>query len=117
MKVIFLELDTESSWAVASLGPAFLAAYLRQHGHDAAFIRVPPHQPIEDIAATIRQETPGLIGVSLTTRQWLRAREVIGGLRKLSNIPVIAGGLHPTFSPEDVLSHEGFDCKRLTHPV
>ena len=109
MKVIFLELDTESSWAVASLGPAFLAAYLRQHGHDAAFIRVPPHQPIEDIAATIRQETPGLIGVSLTTRQWLRAREVIGGLRKISNIPVIAGGLHPTFSPEDVLSHEGFD--------
>ena len=109
MKVIFLELDTESSWAVASLGPAFLAAYLRQHGHDAGFMRVPPDQPIEDIAAAIRQESPDLIGVSLTTRQWLRAREVIGGLRKLSNIPVIAGGLHPTFSPENVLSHEGFD--------
>jgi radical SAM superfamily enzyme YgiQ (UPF0313 family) len=109
MKVTFLELDTESSWAVASLGPAFLAAYLRQNGHEAGFIRVPYDQAIADIVAAIRQQTPGLIGVSLTTRQWLRAREVIGGLRKLSNIPVVVGGLHPTFSPEDVLAHEGFD--------
>jgi len=109
MKVTFLELDTESSWAVASLGPAFLAAYLRQNGHEAGFIRVPHDQAIADIVAAIRQQTPGLIGVSLTTRQWLRAREVVGGLRKLSNIPVIAGGLHPTFSPEDILAHEGFD--------
>jgi len=109
MKVTFLELDTESSWAVASLGPAFLAAYLRQNGHEAGFIRVPHDQAIADIVAAIRQQTPGLIGVSLTTRQWLRAREVVGGLRKLSNIPVIAGGLHPTFSPEGILSHEGFD--------
>jgi radical SAM superfamily enzyme YgiQ (UPF0313 family) len=109
MKVTFLELDTESSWAVASLGPAFLAAYLRQNGHEASFIRVPHDQAIADIVAAIRQQTPGLIGVSLTTRQWLRAREVVGGLRKLSNIPVVAGGLHPTFSPEDILAHEGFD--------
>jgi radical SAM superfamily enzyme YgiQ (UPF0313 family) len=109
MKVTFLELDTESSWAVASLGPAFLAAYLRQNGHEAGFIRVPHDQAIADIVAAIRQQTPGLIGVSLTTRQWLRAREVVGGLRKLSNIPVVAGGLHPTFSPEDILAHEGFD--------
>ena len=109
MKVTFLELDTESSWAVASLGPAFLAAYLRQNGHEAGFIRVPHDQAIADIVAAIRQQTPGLIGVSLTTRQWLRAREVVGELRKLSNIPVVAGGLHPTFSPEDILAHEGFD--------
>jgi radical SAM superfamily enzyme YgiQ (UPF0313 family) len=109
MKVIFLEFDTESSWAVASLGPAFLAAYLRQHGHEAGFIRIPHDQPIEEIATIIRQEIPGLIGVSLTSRQWLRAREIIGGLRRISNIPVIAGGLHATFSPEDILAHEGFD--------
>lgn len=109
MKIIFLELDTEASWAVASLGPAFLAAYLRQNGHEAGFIRIPHTQPIDEIAAIIRNEMPSLIGVSLTTRQWLRAREVIGGLRKVSNIPVIAGGLHPTFSPEDILAQEGFD--------
>ena len=40
MKVLFLELDTDGTWAVASLGPAFLAAYLRKHGHEASFLRV-----------------------------------------------------------------------------
>jgi hypothetical protein len=35
MRVLFLELDTENEWAVASLGPGFLAAWLRRHGHEA----------------------------------------------------------------------------------
>jgi anaerobic magnesium-protoporphyrin IX monomethyl ester cyclase len=109
MKVLFLELDTEKQWAVASLGPAFLAAYLREHGHEAAFIRVPHDLPFADLPPLIRDHAPGLIGLSLTTRQWLRARDLMGALRRVSNIPVIAGGLHPTFSPEDVLAHDGFD--------
>jgi anaerobic magnesium-protoporphyrin IX monomethyl ester cyclase len=109
MRVLFLEFDTEHDWAVASLGPAFLAAYIRQHGHDAAFLRIPVDRPVGDIIAGVRQQTPDLIGVSMTTRQWLRARDVLDELRRVSNVPVIAGGLHPTFSPEDVLAHDGFD--------
>jgi anaerobic magnesium-protoporphyrin IX monomethyl ester cyclase len=64
---------------------------------------------VADIADDIRREAPGLIGVSLTTRQWLRARDLLGGLRRVSNVPAIVGGLHPTFSPEDVLRHAGID--------
>ena len=109
MEVLFLELDTDGTWAVASLGPAFLAAFLRKHGHEASFLRVPIDRTVTDIADDIRQEAPGLIGVSLTTRQWLRARDLLGGLRRISNIPVIVGGLHPTFSPEVVLDHDGID--------
>ena len=109
MRVLFLEFDTEHDWAVASLGPAFLAAYLRQHGHEAGFLRVPVDRPMADIIEDIRRNAPDLIGVSITTRQWLRARDVLGQLRRTSNVPVIAGGLHATFSPEDVLRHDGID--------
>src|ERR1700722_20318526 len=109
MRVLFLEFDTEAEWAVASLGPAFLAAYLRENGHEAGFLRVPAKQPITTVIADVRRESPDLIGVSITTRQWLRALEVRGQLRRSSNVPVIAGGLHPTFSPEDVLRHDGID--------
>jgi anaerobic magnesium-protoporphyrin IX monomethyl ester cyclase len=109
MKTLFLEIDTEASWAVASLGPAFLASYLRKNGHEASFIRVPYDQNIGNLIEDIRAEAPDLIGVSLTTRQWLRAQEVIGKIKNVSNIPVIAGGLHPTFSPEEVLNQYGFD--------
>ncbi len=110
MRVLFLELDTENAWAVASLGPAFLAAWLRQHGHDAALLRVAADRPLEAIASDVRREAPGLIGVSLTTRQWLRARDVLSFLRRVCDVPVISGGLHPTFSPEDVLRHDGIDA-------
>jgi anaerobic magnesium-protoporphyrin IX monomethyl ester cyclase len=109
MRVLFLELDTENEWAVASLGPAFLAAWLRRHGHEAVFLRVPPDEPLAAIAESVGRIEAGLIGVSMTTRQWLRAREVLGGLRRLVEIPVVVGGLHATFSPEEVLRHEGID--------
>jgi radical SAM superfamily enzyme YgiQ (UPF0313 family) len=110
MRVLFLELDTENEWAVASLGPGFLAAWLRRHGHEAAFLRIAVDRPLTAIAADIRREAPGLIGVSITTRQWLRAREVLGGLRRVSNVPAIVGGLHATFSPQEVLAHDGIDA-------
>jgi anaerobic magnesium-protoporphyrin IX monomethyl ester cyclase len=109
MRVLFLELDTENEWALASFGPGFLAAWLRRHGHEAAFLRVPIDRSDADIAADVQREAPGLIGVSITTRQWLRARDVLADLRRRVNIPVIAGGLHATFSPEEVLRHDGID--------
>jgi anaerobic magnesium-protoporphyrin IX monomethyl ester cyclase len=109
MRVLFLELDTEAEWGVASLGPAFLAAYLRQHGHEAGLLRVAADRPMAAIVDDIRRDSPGLIGVSATTRQWLRARDVLANLRRVSNVPAIVGGLHATFSPEDVLSQPGID--------
>jgi radical SAM superfamily enzyme YgiQ (UPF0313 family) len=110
MRVLFLELDTENDWAVASLGPGFLAAWLRRHGHEASLLRIAMERPFEAIAAAVQREAPALIGVSITTRQWLRARDVLGALRRVINVPVIVGGLHPTFSPEEVLRHDGIDA-------
>ena len=64
---------------------------------------------VAHIEAMEESERPRLVGVSLTTRQWLRARDLIGDIRARIDIPVIAGGLHPTFSPEAVLDSPGFD--------
>jgi anaerobic magnesium-protoporphyrin IX monomethyl ester cyclase len=109
MKVLFLEIDTESEWSVASLGPASLAATLRVHGHQAAFLRVGRDHGIGHIEAELQIQVPDLIGISLTTRQWLRTRELLAALRQRSTVPVILGGLHPTFAPEEVLTHPGVD--------
>ena len=109
MRVLFIEVDTESSWAVASIGPSFLAAYLRQHGHHVDFFRVPLTMDAAAVAAKVREHAPALIAVSLTTRQWQRARKLVSAVRQHVDIPVVAGGLHPTFSPEAVLAQPGFD--------
>jgi anaerobic magnesium-protoporphyrin IX monomethyl ester cyclase len=109
MRVLFLEIDAEPTWALAAIGPAFIAAYLRRHGHEASLHRVPLDATYSDVVAAIKAVDPGLIAVSLTTRQWLRARDVIRAVRTVIDVPVIAGGLHPTFAAEEVLSNPGFD--------
>ena len=109
MKVLFLEIDTEATWSVASLGPAFLAATLRAHGHEAAFCRIAHTVGVDAVEAAVREQAPGLIGISVTTRQWLRTRDLMGTLRQRCGVPVILGGLHPTFAPDEVLLHAGID--------
>jgi radical SAM superfamily enzyme YgiQ (UPF0313 family) len=109
MRVVFVEVDTERAWAVASIGPAFIGAYLRAHGHQVGFVRASLDATDAEVVADVLGQQPGLVGVSLTTRQWLRARELVAGLRAKSTVPVIAGGLHATFAPEAVLASDGFD--------
>lgn len=109
MRVVFLELDTERSWAVASLGPAAIAAYLRAHGHEAELLRVAPDETPEHLAECINRSGAGLVGVSLTARQWGRARELLGAVRPLIDAPLLAGGLHATFSASSVLASPAFD--------
>ena len=109
MRMLFLEVDTESTWSVASLGPAFLGGMLRAHGHECTLLRVGMEMGVADIEAAVREFRAGLIGVSATTRQWLRTRALLEELRERLNVPVILGGLHATFSPEEVLHHVGVD--------
>jgi radical SAM superfamily enzyme YgiQ (UPF0313 family) len=46
----------------------------------------------------------------MTTRQWLRGRDIANAVRPALGVPVIAGGLHPTFAPEATLAEPGFDA-------
>lgn len=112
MRVVFVEVDTERSWSVASIGPGFLAAYLRQHGHEVGFVRATLAMSDADVVAAVRAQAPQLLALSLTTRQWLRGAHLVAVLRAdpdLAAVPVVAGGLHPTFAPEQVLASPGFD--------
>ena len=65
MRVLFLEIDTERSWALASFGPGLLAAFLRAHGHEVHFRRVGLDTGPDEVAAQVAALGPDLIGVSL----------------------------------------------------
>ena len=87
MKILFLEIETEKTWALASVGPAFIASYIRGHGHGASLLRVKPDQEIHDIIDDIEKESPHILGFSLTTRQWLRAVNVAREIREQYGYP------------------------------
>lgn len=109
MRIVFLEIDTDAEWAVCSLGPAFLVGIARADGHEARMLRIGPEESLLSVRARVEASAPDLIGISMTTRQWLRGREVAKAVRPLG-VPLIAGGLHATFSPEAVLAEPGFDA-------
>lgn len=109
MHVLFLEINAERTWALAAIGPSFLASYLRAHGHDVSMQRVGWDDPLDDVVGKVGAAKPDLIALSLTTRQWQRARRVVAAVREVHDVPVVTGGLHPTFAADDVLTNPGFD--------
>ncbi len=108
MRVVFLEIEADRDWALSAVGPSCLGAWLRERGHEARLVSVPRDLPLPEARALALRLDPDLLAVSLTTRQWLRGREVVGALAG-SGVPLIAGGLHPTFRPDAVLAAPGFD--------
>ncbi|MEW5771958.1 MAG: radical SAM protein [Thermodesulfobacteriota bacterium] len=109
MLLLFLDIATESDWAAASLGAAAVGAFVRGRGHGAALLRVPVDQAPEEAARAALDLKPDLVGMSLACRQWPRAKAVAAALRGLSGVPVLAGGLLPTFAPDEVLACLGMD--------
>lgn len=109
MKVVFLEIEADRDWALSAVGPSCLGAWLREHGHDAELVVAGRDEAVDTVRAKVMAADPGLIGVSMTTRQWLRGREVVAGLAPCP-VPLIAGGLHATFCADAVLATPGFDA-------
>ena len=109
MRVLFIEVEMERDWAVASIGPAFLASYIKQFGYQAELVAFSIDWEIQKIKEIIAEKNPDVLAFSLTSRQWLRARDIAELAREYRDITTIAGGLHPTFAAETVLASDGFD--------
>jgi len=126
MKILFLDIETGRSQALASIGAAFIASYIRRYGHEAALLKVRHDAEIRDVCRAVEEAAPGMIGFSMTTRQFAKAASIAKEIKERLDIPIIAGGLHPTFAPLSVLESGPFDytclgegeeaiCELLTH--
>lgn len=96
---------TETSGTLtAPLGLAYLASYLRKHGHDCSIADglVEPWT-LESIADHAKQFD--MVGVTAFSTYALRAFELIGAIKKASpDLCVVAGGPHATVLPETFLN-------------
>ena len=109
MKILFVELEMDRDWSVASIGPAYLASYVRPMGFHVDIIHLQVDVSCADGIQQILDYNPDVLAMSLTTRQWLRAKEILNTIRQTKTITTILGGLHPTFSAESVLEEPGVD--------
>ncbi len=64
----------------------------------------------ERLAETLRTYRPHLIGFYIATPYFPAAREIAAEVKRLApSIPVLAGGHHPTLSPDEVIAERSFD--------
>jgi radical SAM superfamily enzyme YgiQ (UPF0313 family) len=92
------------------LGLAYLAAYLRERGHEVTLHDgEAPARSISTLLREIHRDT-SLIGVSSTTLGWPTARKTARLLRRrFGEIPLVIGGPHVTAFPDKTLEHSDYD--------
>lgn len=93
-----------------SEGIASISAMLKGEGHFVSLYHLTFMPDKSEFIAKIKEFNADIVGFSLRTTIIKYAAEMIGWLDKeLPDIPVIAGGYHPTLAPEDVIAITGVD--------
>ncbi|MCA1909023.1 MAG: cobalamin-dependent protein [Magnetospirillum sp.] len=74
------------------------------------------HLPITDteiqhLKRVVAEIDPDMIGISVLTPYVPAARRVVAALRQVCDAPILAGGKHPTISPEEALTYGDYACK------
>lgn len=108
MKVVFIyprEMDNYSH----PLGILYIASYLEKEGHKVKVIDNSLKDSIHDIALAACKKTPDIIGISAATSQINMAIDIAREIKKISHIPIMIGGIHPTIMPYETAANGCFD--------
>lgn len=92
------------------LSLAYLAAYLKKYGRHNYEIKIADENAGENIFKVIKKFKPNIVGVTATTFQIIRAKEIASYTKKVDkSILTIIGGVHVTALPELTLKTTDFD--------
>lgn len=111
MKITLISMDSY----LVSYGVRCISSYLKEHGFDVSIIftrdimnRDISGNVMEGIADKCRGSD--IIGISLMSYHFLHAVELTSYLKKRLDVPIIWGGIHPTFCPDDSIGHADIVC-------
>lgn len=115
-RVVFISLYCFKSFPVRSFH-----RLARQYGMDSHAVLFKDnltnrHTPIteteiEYLKTVLRQAKPDMVAISVLAPYVPAARKVIAAVREVTDAPVVAGGKHPTISPDEALTYADYVCK------
>jgi hypothetical protein len=112
VKILFIYTDVSTAIGYTA-GIGSLSAFLKREGHEVKLIHVSDELDypldLKRINMDIDVYKPGLICFSITTNQWYYSRHIGQNIRKEFNIPIIAGGHHPTSDADNVIEEPWLD--------
>lgn len=117
MKVTFVHIGREQ------LGIEWLSAVLKAHGHEVHLAYDPglftPHDNLfynpsvatffaqtKRVLKAIEDSAPDLLAFTAYTDSYAWVKSLAQEIRSVSKVPILIGGVHPTFAPEAVVADE-----------
>ncbi len=88
------------------IGLAYIASVLKKSGHNVAFLPLSGVQK-GAILKKLKDNKTEIILISSTSDAWPLCNKVIDFINRNCKIPVLIGGLHPTFCPEESITRKG----------
>jgi len=88
------------------LGLAWIAAVLEENGHKVRILDTPTLKiGMNEFITKVKEWKPDVVGISLQTPTAPRGYKAIATLKELlPDVPIIVGGVHPTFMYEEALN-------------
>jgi radical SAM superfamily enzyme YgiQ (UPF0313 family) len=94
-------------------GLASISAVLKEAGHETHLLNINeklyPVPEDSEVVKEVLRFKPGLVGFSIVSLQFPYALRLARAIKRESDVPIIAGGVHATMVPEDVLATGVFD--------
>jgi radical SAM superfamily enzyme YgiQ (UPF0313 family) len=110
MKILFIyhNINTKNIRHLP-LGLSILSGILKEHGHEVKLLYI--QEAISDgaLLGYVGEYDPGVIGFSTGTLQWPETVRLARTIKSVFKAPVVCGGPHPTFMPEEVISEPSVD--------
>jgi len=102
---------------ISALGVRYLSSHLKSRGHKINLLFLPKpygqeenREELNQINSLILKLSPDLIGISLMSNNFFRAKAVTKAIKDEINVPIIWGGIHPTIEPENCLNYADLVC-------
>jgi anaerobic magnesium-protoporphyrin IX monomethyl ester cyclase len=105
-------------WEMGTLGLLNVVTFLEQQGHPARHVYLTKAssqketpEELHAILSFVEKSQPILVGFSLMTFNFNRTRRISLELKRhFPHIPIVWGGIHPTFDPEESLKYADYVC-------
>ncbi|MBF0563616.1 MAG: B12-binding domain-containing radical SAM protein [Nitrospirae bacterium] len=110
MRVLFIFTHIHIVSPKFSAAVATLSSVAKRAGHTTSLLFVYGAIDEEYIRETIVKEAPDVIAITATTSQWKSVDKIGSLVKKITSVPIIFGGIHPTLCPDEVMSSEWIDA-------
>jgi radical SAM superfamily enzyme YgiQ (UPF0313 family) len=110
MKILFIyhNIDTKNIRHFP-YGIGTLSACLKEQGHETELLYIQDSISEDELLAAVGSFGPDLIGFSTVTLQWQYTQNYARIIKSRFTTPIICGGPHATFIPEEVIAEPAVD--------